>query len=89
MTLEEVIIETVTTYQGIKATELVVRVFESLHKMPEIPSSGEEVIATINELVELGDLLEIEYILPTMTYRVKSFLLPKGTIIRPSEIQEA
>jgi hypothetical protein len=35
----------------------------------------------IAELCAEGELVEVEYVLPNMTYRVKTFLLPKGTEI--------
>lgn len=46
-----------------------------------VHKDGFNVIDLIDEMVKAGDLVEVEYILPTMNYRVKSFLLPKGTKI--------
>ena len=35
----------------------------------------------IQSLVEKGELIEIEYVVPRMNYRIKSLLFPKGTEI--------
>lgn len=66
--IKEKILEAVTHMQGCKALTLIAEVRGAL---PEL----------ITELIDSGDLREIEYILPTMPYRIKSFLLPKGTDI--------
>ena len=40
---------------------------------------GTELPSVIAEMVQDGDLVEVEYLLPSMDYRVKSFILPKNT----------
>ena len=74
MTREEakiLVVNAVTALQGCKATELAASVAFAFdeHSLPEL----------IDELVAEGELLELEYEVPTMPYRSKSFLLPKGT----------
>ena len=32
--------------------------------------------------------MEVEYVLPNMTYKCKSFLLPAGTLIGQKEMEE-
>ena len=73
MTKEEqnnIILDLVTSKQGCKATELAV----------EIATKAD--IDLVQTLVTEGRLVEIEYVLPNMPYRIKSFLLPKDTQIR-------
>ena len=41
----------------------------------------EDLMKVIEELVKYEKLIEIEYILPYLEYRIKSFLLPKETKI--------
>ena len=41
----------------------------------------EDLMKVIEELVKYEKLIEIEYILPNLEYRIKSFLLPKETKI--------
>jgi hypothetical protein len=36
-------------------------------------------------IVEKGELVEVNYVLPALNYREKSYLFPKGTIIRVDE----
>lgn len=77
--LKEAIIKVVEGYQGLKATELVVKIFDVIP-----PSESPKILDAIWELVEAGEIIEINYILPQMDYRTKSFLLPKGTTVRLS-----
>lgn len=37
---------------------------------------------TIEEAVKDGSIVELEYILPDMNYRIKSMLFPKGTALQ-------
>jgi len=68
--------------QGCKALELIAKLgSEQVWVIEEVNSWT--AIELIEELVEEGELIEIEYTLPNMSYRVKSFLLPKGTEIDP------
>lgn len=39
----------------------------------------------INDLVKQGEIIEIEYTLPNMDYRIKHYYLPKGTRIEISK----
>jgi len=73
--LQQVIIDTVTRLQGCKMTQLVCEIPQHILTKYE----SEDVMATIDQLVAIGEIIEIEYILPQMDYRVKSFLLPKDT----------
>jgi predicted DNA-binding transcriptional regulator YafY len=75
MDVKEAIVKVVEEHQGLKATELVVKIFDYV-----TPSESSKVLDAIQELVENGELVEIEYTLPKMAYRTKSFLLPKGTV---------
>ena len=80
MTFEEfkqVIVDTVTDVQGCKATELIAHVAEKL----EEEFANHDFMKALNELLEAGELEEVEYVLPQMDYRAKSFLLPKNTQI--------
>jgi len=60
---------------GIKAMEMISRV---LRECPEIG----DLEPIIEELVRTRRIIEVEYILPNMNYRIKSFLLPKNTEVR-------
>ncbi|NJO61055.1 MAG: hypothetical protein HC836_23175 [Richelia sp. RM2_1_2] len=37
------------------------------------------IVEVINAMVEKGELVAIEYVLPNMTYKIKTYLFPKGT----------
>lgn len=87
------IIEMVHSMQGCKAVELFAAITKWLYRQKEeapfsqnggFPSSfitHEFIMKLIEELVKEGELIEIQYNLPRMDYRNKSFLLPKGSII--------
>jgi hypothetical protein len=83
--VRQLILTTVTNKPGIKATELVVEVMmllsESGSTLPE-RGSGEGIVNTLNDLVSEQEVVEVEYVLPTMTYRVKSLYFPKGTKVK-------
>lgn len=72
---KNIIIGMINEKQGCKATELaadlVLMNFEN-HKP----------LSLLNELVQEKRIIEIEYILPQMDYRVKSFYLPIGAKVR-------
>ncbi len=78
MTLREAIINIVESKQGCKATEIAPLLAKSF---PELIEELGEAINIVDDLIRHGELVEVEYILPTMDYRVKSILFPKGTKI--------
>jgi len=73
--MKEKIIELVDDFGPIKSTELIVRLFDCL-KLAKVDING-----ILDELVVNGDIIEVCYTLPSMTYREKSLYFPKGTII--------
>lgn len=75
-TLKQAIIETITAKQGVKSTELVA-ILASEH--PELLVMMGNLADILEELVHEGEIVEIEYSLPNMRYRAKSWYLPKGT----------
>ena len=64
-----------------RGTELVTEMVTYLHTQG-ISKDVFGVIATIDNWVRNGDIIEVEYILPSMTYRVKSLYFVKGTTIK-------
>jgi hypothetical protein len=77
MTPQEAIRQVVSN--GKKAVELVTEVNILLSETgSEFPT---DLPAIIDQMVKDGELVEIEYVLPDMNYRIKSFYLPKGTEI--------
>ena len=73
---KERLVEKIVGLQGIKATALV--------SIPEIAVDLQEfdIPDLLDELVGEGKILEIEYNLPEMPERIKSFYLPAGTKVR-------
>lgn len=68
---------------GLKVTELVTKVTIGIHEDTEInpKPTGDEVVAMVNKLIKSGQIIEIDYTVPTMDWRIKSFLLPKDSKI--------
>ena len=78
--LKKLIIDRVTERQGCKAMELMgdgklMKFLDSYG--PGLPSK--EFMAALSELIEDEQLIEIEYTIPALPWRAKSFLLPGGS----------
>ena len=43
---------------------------------------GHDISQLLEELVQAGEIIEVEYILPYMDYRLKSFYLPRGSEVK-------
>lgn len=71
---KDLIVQVVTEKQGAKATVLAAeeRLLAIGYDFPDL----------VEELVDEDRLVEVEYVLPDMNYRCKSFLLPKGSKVR-------
>ncbi len=72
--IENKILDIVTASQGLKGVDLTLRVMSN-----DLQVTSNELFDIIFDLIEKGDLVEIEYELPSMGYRTKSFILPRGT----------
>ena len=83
--LKRVVIDSVTSRQGCKATELCVDeiVVKAFVEYVAGCSMTREQAGTLpdllEELVKEGNLVEVEYVLPMLDCRIKSFLLPANT----------
>ena len=77
MTYKEAILEAVSN--GIKNVDLALKVMERINPLR---FDEEEFHLDLDVLISSGEIIEIEYFLPQMIHRAKSFFLPKGTIIR-------
>lgn len=71
-------IEFVTQHPGCTAIELVCGIGFGENFAVDVP-------VLLEKLVDDGSMIEVEYILPTMSYRVKSILFPKGSDIEFSK----
>lgn len=76
MTTKEAILNIINTRQGVKSVNLALDVMSLTNPISfdDIPYQKE-----LAELVKSGEIIELEYILPDMDYRVKSIYFPKGT----------
>ena len=84
--IKQLIVSRVTSVQGCKATELCV--------MPELVMAVKhgalsELPDILEEMIREGMLVEVEYELPSMPDRLKSFLLPAGAVIKVRGITDA
>lgn len=66
---------------GIKAVDLVVRVL-SITKDFHWKASAPHVPKLIDRLVQQGALVELQVILPTSTYKVRSLYFPADTVLK-------
>lgn len=82
--VERAILDTVRKSTGIKGTELALKVITLVH--PRTFESA-EYITILNMLVHSGQILELEYIVPQTSYRIKSIYFPKGTTLRFGSIK--
>ena len=72
--LSQRIIDLITSQQGIKAVDLTVKLATEF-----LDVTNSEIIDVIMKLLSSGDIIELQYTLPHMQYRVKSIYFPKGT----------
>lgn len=75
-TIKDTIVNVVTRIQGCKAVHLaceteIIKLDLGDRNLPDL----------VEELIEEGRLVEVEYILPNLSFRLKGFLLPPGTSI--------
>lgn len=78
--IEAIILKAINDSTGIKATELILRVIREL--MPKDLNVG-EFEELLTSLVDKGEIVELEYTVPKLDYRVKSIYFPKGTEFLP------
>jgi hypothetical protein len=76
--LQEFISRMVEDKGPIKGVDLAVEVATHQHG-----SRPDEITEALADLVECGEIVEVEYILERMNYRVKSMYFPKGTKVNP------
>jgi hypothetical protein len=85
--IREHIIQVVNDSQGIKGVELSCKLIEflilNINKKGDVPVTiySNYFQNIMDDLVKSGDIIEIEYILPNMSYRIKSMFFPKGTSV--------
>lgn len=63
---------------GIKAVELATAVVWAIEEK-ERKQNYDIWKDALDPLIEAGEIVELEYVLPTMDYRIKSIFFPKGT----------
>ncbi len=81
--LQKLVIQIVTDKQGCKANELVTELAMATTEMVNLGAvnAAQKIMEEIDELVKKDKLVEIEYVLPNMGYRIKGIYLPAGTLI--------
>ena len=75
-TIKNTIVNVVTRIQGCKAMHL-----SCEKEIIDLDLGNRRLPDVVEELIEEGRLVEIEYILPQLSFRLKSFLLPPETHI--------
>lgn len=73
---KQFLVDKIISLQGCKATQLA----SDEEVVKELSMKDHDVPDLLEELVKEGRIIEIEYVLPEMTWRVKSFYLPPGTV---------
>jgi hypothetical protein len=72
---KQFLVDKIISLQGCKATQLAA----DEEVVTKLSMNDIDVPDLLDELVKEGRIIEIEYVLPEMTWRVKSFYLPPGT----------
>ena len=80
ISLREAIIDTINAHQGIKGVYLVIKVMEVINPVQFSHNDYQE---ELKILINEKEIVELEYTLPTIAYRIKSIYFPKGTIFEP------
>lgn len=84
-TLREAILTTVNTRNGVNGVDLVLNCMGLFGPWFE----DKDYMFLLAELVSSGEIVELEFILPSMDYRVKSIYFPKGTKLYVNSHDEA
>jgi hypothetical protein len=79
----EIIRRIVNESTGIKAVELATEVAIAMHEADERATTYDIWEDGLDPLIESGEILELEYVLQDMDYKLKSIFFPKGTKIEP------
>lgn len=81
--MQEIIINLINENPGINNCKLVMKTMEIVYRMNnyKVTETPKDFLKNLEELVNSKELVEVEYILPTMDYRIKSLFFPKGTKI--------
>jgi hypothetical protein len=72
----EAILTTINTRNGVNGVDLVLKCMGIINPLT---FSNKDYIFILAELVASGEIVELEFILPSMDYRMKSIYFPKGT----------
>lgn len=75
ISLRDAILATVNSHQGVKGVELVLNTMGLASKLFD----DREYMLELSRLLDEGEIIEVEYSLPQMDYRIKSLYFPKGT----------
>lgn len=76
MDLKEAILSTIKSIPGIKGVDLVLNVMGQINPTR---FNDQEYFMALDELLKREEIVEVEYMLPDMEYRIKSIYFPKGT----------
>jgi len=77
---KEIIIKVVNENSGIKGVELSLRVITIINPLK---FNKNEYLQSLLAVVEDGEILELEFTLSHLDYRVRSIFFPRGTILFP------
>lgn len=85
--MKEAILKIIESQPGIKAVELMVKLTVDAKGKIEYT----EMDHSLKELINDGSIVEVEYILPSMDYRIKSLYFPKGTqvTVKTTEVKDS
>lgn len=77
--LRSAIVNAVVEMNGGKELQVLARVLQDSLVADELPHHNFSDL--IEDLVASGEIVEVNYILPRFSYKIKSFLLPGGTMV--------
>ena len=75
LTIKEAILTSINTRNGINGVDLALNIMRLISPW----FNDKDYIFILAELVSSGEIVELEFILPSMDYRIKSIYFPKGT----------
>ena len=78
--VKDLILHFVGLNGAIKATDLAFQVTEAWCSQPNVPQRI-DFVAVLEQLVKDGEVVEVEYVLPSQPHRIKTVIFPKGTEI--------
>lgn len=81
MNPRDVILQMIYENPGINGVKIITNTMHVLYKETSLPCDV-DVVELLNEMATQGEIVEVEYVIPSADYRIKSLYFPLGTKVK-------